>query len=147
MEEQTKQNFDIFAWANHTARVKNDLSVEFFVVNKRYTTYFLPLGSELAPQVAPVFVLEILNEIEKGAGLGLEVRRYEESESENGVLLFSNRERVSNAQLILDQIENNRAQLGVLPAKVDGIGAGAAGQVEQTAPATQVDGCGHTRGQ
>ncbi len=109
MEEQTKQNFDIFAWANHTARVKNDLNVEFFVVNKRYTTYFLPLGSELAPQVAPVFVLEILNEIEKGAGLGLEVRRYEESESENGVLLFSNRERVSNAQLILDQIENNRA--------------------------------------
>jgi hypothetical protein len=68
----------------------------------------LPLATELKPQIAPVFLLEILNEIEKGAGLGLEIRPYEQSEAEDGVLLFSTRERVSNAEFVLDQIENNR---------------------------------------
>jgi len=111
MEEQTKkadESFDIFAWANQLSRIKNDLDAEFFVVNKKYTVYQLPIAAELKPQIAPVFVLEILNEVEKGAGLGLEIREYEKSEEEPGVLLYSTRKRVSNAGNILDQIENSR---------------------------------------
>jgi hypothetical protein len=106
--DKNSVDFDIFEWANHVVRVKNDLDAEFFVVNKRYTPYFLPVASELKPQIAPVFVLEILNEIEKGAGLGLEIREYEKSEAEPGVLLYSTRKQVTNAAHVLDLIENSR---------------------------------------
>lgn len=110
-ETKNSPDFDIFEWANHLAAVKNDLEAEFFLVNKRFTVYHLPISSELKPQIAPVFFLEILNEIEKGAGLGLEIREYEDSESEPGVLLFSTTEKVANAQNILDQIENQRKEI------------------------------------
>lgn len=109
MEEKETKQIDIFEWANNLARIKNDLDVEFFVINKRFTPFLLPIKSDLSSQVAPVFVLEILNTIEKGAGLGLEVRPFEDSEAEDGVLLFSTRQRVSNANAVLEQIENERA--------------------------------------
>lgn len=108
-EEKSETQIDIFEWANNLSRFKSDLGVEFFVVNKRYTVFSLPMASDLKPQIAPVFVLEILNTIEKGAGLGLEIRPFEDSESEDGVLLFSTLEKVANAKFILEQIEENRA--------------------------------------
>ena len=102
-------SFDIFEWANRAAQHKKDFDVEFFVVNKKYTVYHLPVGSELKPQIAPVFLLDILAEIEKGAGLGLETREFEQSEREPGVLLYSSRKRVANADYALEQIEKNRS--------------------------------------
>lgn len=101
--------FDLFAWANNVSRIKNDLDVELFLVNKRYTVYHLAIASELKPQIAPVFILEALNDIEKGAGLGLEIREFEKSETEPGVLLYSTRKQVSNADHILNVIENERS--------------------------------------
>ncbi|MCL2037793.1 DUF4868 domain-containing protein [Candidatus Saccharibacteria bacterium] len=106
-----EKQFDIFAWANNLARVKNELETEFFVVNKKYSVYHLPVASELKPQIAPVFLYEILNEIEKGAGLGLEIREYEKSEAEPGVLLYSTRAQVNNAKVVLDTIENQRRDI------------------------------------
>ena len=108
-EGLTKVNsFDIFAWANNISRIKNDLDVELFLVNKHYTVYQLPIAKELMPQVAPVFILEILNEIEKGAGLGMEVRAFEKSEAEPGVLLYSTQKQVANANHVLTVIEHER---------------------------------------
>ncbi len=109
MDEQTTKPVDIFEWANNAERFKKDFDVEFFLVNKRYTVYHLPMSADLKPQVGPVFLLEILNEVEKGAGLGLEARPFEESEAEDGVLLWSTCERVANAKLVLDQIETSRS--------------------------------------
>ena len=108
---RVEQSFDIFTWANHMARIKNDLDIDLFLVNKHYTVYHLTIASELKPQVAPVFVLEILNDIEKGAGLGLEIREFEQSESEPGVLLYSTRKRVSNADHVLNVIEHERSSI------------------------------------
>ena len=108
-EELNRTNsFDIFAWGNNLSRIKNDLKIELFLVNKHYTVYQLPIASELLPQVAPVFLLGVLNDIEKGAGLGLEVRAYEKSEQEPGVLLYSTRKQVSNANHVLNIIEHER---------------------------------------
>ena len=104
-------SFDIFAWANQVSRIKNDLKVELFLINKHYTVYYLAIDKELMPQVAPVFVLEMLTEIEKGAGLGLEIREFEKSEAEPGVLLYSTRKQVSNADHILNVIENERSSV------------------------------------
>ena len=104
-------SFDIFAWANNVSRIKNDLKVELFLVNKHYTVFYLAIDPSLQPQVAPVFILEALNEIEKGAGLGLEVREFEKSEAEPGVLLYSTRKQVSNADHILNVIEHERSTI------------------------------------
>lgn len=118
-EEITDKNhaagssFDIFEWANRAAQHKNDFDVEFFVVNKKYTAFSLPVASELKPQISPVFLLDILSELEKGAGLGLETREFEKSETEPGVLLYSTRKKVANADYVLDQIENNRSGVEV----------------------------------
>ena len=107
----TQPSFDLFAWANQLARLKNDLKVELFLINKHYTVYHLAVANALQPQVAPVFIVDLLSEIEKGAGLGLEVRAYEQSESEPGVLLYSTCGQVSNAGHILNVIEHERTSV------------------------------------
>lgn len=107
----TDTQFDIFAWANHLSRIKNDLDVDLFLVNKHYTVYHLAITNDLKPQIGPVFVLEVLNEIEKGAGLGLEIREFEKSEAEPGVLLYSTRKQVSNADHVLNAIEHERSSI------------------------------------
>ncbi len=107
----TQSSFDLFAWANQLARLKNDLKVELFLVNKHYTVYHLAVANALQPQVTPVFIVDLLSEIEKGAGLGLEVRAYEQSESEPGVLLYSTCGQVSNAGHILNVIEHERTSV------------------------------------
>lgn len=108
---KVEQKFDIFAWANNLSRIKNDLDVDLFLVNKHYTVYHLNVASELKPQIGPVFILEALNEIEKGAGLGLEIREFEKSEAEPGVLLYSTRKQVSNADHVLNVIEHERSSI------------------------------------
>ncbi len=108
---KVEQKFDIFAWANNPSRIKNDLDVDLFLVNKHYTVYHLNVASELKPQIGPVFILEVLNEIEKGAGLGLEIREFEKSEAEPGVLLYSTRKQVSNADHVLNVIEHERSSI------------------------------------
>ena len=50
---RAEPKFDIFAWANHMSRIKNDLDVDLFLVNKRYTVYHLAVANELKPQIAP----------------------------------------------------------------------------------------------
>lgn len=104
-----EKQFDIFEWENHLQPYKNNLKVELFLVNKRYTVYYLAIDNDLLPQVAPVFLLDALNDIEKGRELGLEVREFEKSEAEPGVLLYSTRRQVANADHILNIIENERA--------------------------------------
>lgn len=123
MNEETPQNpttddavptpdpIDIFEWANNLDRIKNDLSAEFYFVNKKYTPYFATISGDLSQQIAPVFVFEILNEIAKGAGLGLAVREYEMSEAEDGVLLRTVRDKVINAKTLLNLIEHNRSEI------------------------------------
>ena len=107
----SEPSFDLFAWANQLARLKNDLKVELFLVNKHYTVYHLAVANTLQPQVAPVFIVDLLSEIEKGAGLGLEVRAYEQSESEPGVLLYSTCGQISNAGHILNVIKHERTSV------------------------------------
>ncbi|MCG5079320.1 hypothetical protein MBN61_01015, partial [Candidatus Saccharibacteria bacterium] len=64
----SEPSFDLFAWANQLARLKNDLKVELFLINKHYTVYHLAVANTRQPQVAPVFIVDLLSEIEKGAG-------------------------------------------------------------------------------
>jgi len=106
--EETKETTDIFHWANLTDGKKNDLRVEFFLFNRNYTPYTTTLANELDSQLKAVFLYDVLNDIQLGAGTGLTVRDYELVEKEENVLLRTELEKVGRADTLIHLIEHER---------------------------------------
>jgi len=108
MEEKTPEPTDIFHWANSTDAVKKELNVEFFLFNRNYTPYSTTLGNELDTQIKPLFLFDMLSQVELGAGTGLAVRDYELTEKEDNVLLRTELEKVKHASTLINLIEHER---------------------------------------
>lgn len=108
MEEQTHETTDIFLWANNTDGIKNDLDVEFFLFNKNYTPFSTNFSSELNVQIKPLFLFDLINFVNLGAGTGLSVRDFELSEGEENVLLRTDLEKVGRAETLIHLIEHER---------------------------------------
>lgn len=110
MEERNDQNerTDIFLWANNTDGIKNEIDVEFFLFNKNYTPYSTRFGSDLNNQVKPIFLYDLINFVNLGAGTGLSVRDFELSDGEENTLLRTDLEKVGRAETLLHLIENER---------------------------------------
>lgn len=106
--EKPYEPIDIFLWANNTDGVKKDLNVEFFLFNKHYTPYFTNFDSELNSQIKPLFLYDLINFVNMGAGTGLSVRDFELSEDEENVLLRTDLEKVGRAETMLHLIEHQR---------------------------------------
>jgi len=102
---------DIFLWANKTDAIKKDMDVELFLFNKNYTPYSIRLNDELNNQIKPVFLYDLINFVNLGAGTGLTVREYEMSESEENVLLYSDTTKVSLAGTLMNLIEHQRSEI------------------------------------
>lgn len=100
----TKNETDIFQWANAVDSLKDALSIELFLFNKNYTVYATHYASELNAQLKPLFLYEMLNYIASGAALGLSVRRFEESLQEENVLAVAQLEAVQHAQEVIEQM-------------------------------------------
>ena len=106
--ETKRETTDIFLWANNTDGVKKELDVEFFLFNKHYTPYFTKFDSELNTQIKPLFLYDLINFVNMGAGTGLSVRDFELSEDEENVLLRTDLENVGRAETLLNLIEHQR---------------------------------------
>lgn len=104
----TTEPTDIFLWANATDAAKHDLNVEFFLFNKNYTPYTTTLGNELDAQIKPLFLFDMVGQIELGAGTGLSVRDYELTEKEDNVLLRTELGKVTHASTLINLIEHER---------------------------------------
>ncbi len=102
---------DIFHWANTVDAVKNDLRVEFFLFNRNYTPYSVNISDELNSQIKALFLYDIINDINLGAGTGLTVRDYELSEKEENVLLRTELEKVGRAETLIHLIEHERGDI------------------------------------
>jgi hypothetical protein len=102
---------DIFLWANRTDSVKNDLTFELFVFNKNYTPYSIKYSPNLEAQLKTLFVLDIINQVNLGAGTGLSVRDYELSEAEDDVLLRTELTKVGRAETLIHLIEKQRSDI------------------------------------
>lgn len=99
---------DIFLWANQTDAVKNELTLELFVFSKNYTPYSINFSKELETQLRAIFLFDVINAINFGAGTGLSVRDFELSEAEENVLLRTDKENVGRAETLIHLIENER---------------------------------------
>jgi hypothetical protein len=109
--EKNDDKFDIFLWANNIDGVKKELDVEFFLFNKHYTPYTTSFSSELNSQIKPLFLYDLINFVNMGAGTGLSVRDFELSEGEDNVLLRTDLENVGRAETLLHLIEHQRSDI------------------------------------
>src|SRR5690606_10443309 len=108
METEARETTDIFLWANTTDAIKNEMDVEFFLFNKNYTPYSTNFSSELNAQIKPLFLFDLINYVNLGAGTGLMVRDYEVSDGEENVLLRTDLDKVGRAETLIHIIEHER---------------------------------------
>lgn len=109
--DESQQRTDIFHWANTTDAIKNDLDVEFFLFNKNYTPYSIDFTSDLTAQIRSLFLYDIINYVNLGAGTGLNVREFERSDGEDNVLLRTELGNVGRAETLLHLIEHERGSI------------------------------------
>lgn len=109
--QQTPEPIDIFLWANTTDAVKNDIDMEVFLFNKNYTPYAMRFSSELERQIRALFLYDVVNDVNMGAGTGMSVRDYEMSEAEENVLLRTELGKVGKAETLLHLIEHERSDI------------------------------------
>ena len=110
MEEQ-REATDIFLWANQTDAVKGDLDIELFLFNRYYTPFSMRFASELESQIRALFLYDVIGQVNLGAGTGLSVRVFEESEAEENVLLRTAKARVVKADTLINLIEKERSDI------------------------------------
>lgn len=111
MEQTASETTDIFLWANQTDAVKNELTLELFVFNKNYTPYAMNLSKALDSQTKAMFVYDLVNTVNFGAGTGMSVRDFELSEAEENVLLRTDLEKVGRAETLIHLIEKERGDI------------------------------------
>jgi len=109
--EEKAETTDIFLWANQTDAVKNELTLEMFLFNKNYTPYEVQLSKSLEAQARTLFVNDLVNTVNFGAGTGMSVRDFELSEAEENVLLRTDVEKVGRAETLLYLIEKERSDI------------------------------------
>jgi hypothetical protein len=108
MEAKTLEPTDIFLWANNTDGIKNELDIELFLFNKNYTPYSTKFASDLNVQMKPMFLYDLINFVNMGAGTGLSVRDFELSEGEDNTLLRTDLGKVGRAETLIHLIEKER---------------------------------------
>jgi hypothetical protein len=108
METETTETTDIFLWANNTDGIKKDLDVELFLFNKNYTPYTTNFASDLNAQIKPLFLFDMINFVNMGAGTGLTVRDFELSDGEENTLLRTDLAKVGRAETLIHVIEKER---------------------------------------
>jgi hypothetical protein len=95
-------------WANNTDGIKKDLDVELFLFNKNYTPYTTNFASDLNAQIKPLFLFDMINFVNMGAGTGLTVRDFELSDGEENTLLRTDLAKVGRAETLIHVIEKER---------------------------------------
>lgn len=111
-EAKQKERTDIFQWANLTDGIKNELDVEFFLFNKNFTPFTTSFSSELNSQIKPLFLFDLINFVNMGAGTGLAVREYEmDGGASKDVLLRTELAKVQHADALLNIIETQYSDI------------------------------------
>lgn len=90
---------DVFAWSNNIVQYIDELKYTLYFFNRNMTPYRVSLPKDVARQLRPLFMDDILEYVLGGIEKGLTVRGFEEAEKEDGVLqrtLVSNVNKLTN---------------------------------------------------
>jgi hypothetical protein len=104
---------DVFAWANNLVQYVDDLKIELFLFNKNYVMYKTQLGSQASRQLRALFIDEILEYILGGIEDGLQVRSFEEAESEAKVLQYTRTQNVEKLMEVLGWLRTQEHEIEV----------------------------------
>jgi len=113
-EKEERANYaetDIFAWANNLVQFKDELKIDLFLINKNYVVYRTSMTESLGKQLEPLFVDEILEAVLEGAGMGLQVRTFEEAEAEDNVLQRTWLGNVDKAKEVLNWVKTQEHEI------------------------------------
>jgi hypothetical protein len=113
-EKETAANYvetDIFAWANNLVQFKDELKIDLFLINKNYVVYRTSLAEALGKQLEPLFIDEILEAVLEGAGMGLQVRTFEEAEAEENVLQRTLLSNIDKAKEVLNWVKTQEHEI------------------------------------
>lgn len=105
------QSPDIFHWANRTDAIKNELDIELFLFNKNFMPYSTRIGSTLGNVINQLFLFDLINFINLGAGTGLQVRELDKAEKDPSILPHISLGLVGRAETLLHLIENERQDI------------------------------------
>ena len=111
--EKDYEETDVFAWANNLVQYIDDLKIDLYFFNKNRTVYRTKLGGDVARQLRPLFLDEILEFILGGIEKGLIVRGFEEAESEDNVLQRTQVKNVDRLMEVLNWIKHEQANIEV----------------------------------
>ncbi len=98
---------DIFLWANNLVQYVDELKIDLYLFNKNYTVYRAKLAGDVAKQLRPLFLDEVLEYVLGGIEAGLIVRGFEEAAKEDNVLQYT---QVKNVDKLVDVLAWLRTQ-------------------------------------
>jgi hypothetical protein len=113
-EKEAAANYvetDIFAWANNLVQFKDELKIDLFLINKNYVVYRTSMAEALGKQLEPLFIDEILEAVLEGAGMGLQVRTFEEAEAEDNVLQRTLLSNIDKAKEVLNWVKTQEHEI------------------------------------
>lgn len=105
------QETDVFAWANNLVQYVDELKIKLYFFNKNYVVYKVKTQGEVAKQLRPLFVDEIVEFILGGAEKGLIVRGFEDAEAEDMVLQRTQVVRVDKLVEVLDWLKHQAHEI------------------------------------
>lgn len=111
MIENQQQDVDIFQWANRVDGIKNELTIELFIFNRNYTPYFLDYAKATEARIKALFLYDIINYIQLGAGTGLAIKPFESSEGAENTLEYTDLSNVGRAETLIHIITNEAQEM------------------------------------
>lgn len=109
--EEAYEETDVFAWANNLVQYVDDLKIKLYFFNKNYVVYKVKLQGEVAKQLRPLFVDEILEFILGGVEKGLVVRGFEDAEAEDMVLQRTQVKRVDKLVEVMNWLKHQAHEI------------------------------------
>jgi hypothetical protein len=90
---------------------KDELKIDLFLINKNYVVYRTSMAETLGKQLEPLFIDELLEAVLEGAGMGLQVRTFEEAEAEENVLQRTLLSNIDKAKEVLNWIKTQEHEI------------------------------------
>lgn len=110
MSNDIQESTDIFHWANKIDGVKRDLDIELFFFNKNFTPYRTNLSADIQKQLPPLFLFDLINFVNLGAGTGLSVHDITFADGEN-ILRRTDLGKVGRAETLVYLLNEQKSDI------------------------------------